>query len=280
MRPALNASFVALLLAALLAGCAGVTPLPAPDAEPGGRYLPLTTPIIALGDTQEHLSTGFPLHDNDSAVNAYVEVAQRPPEQALFGRRLMEWALHSHPDEPFIHLGDVMDLSCRIEAERMTKIFRAAPHVGAILPGNHDGLMFGIYAYGLHDREKADKVLPEVSRWNNACRRGAGELDTRHKSENEAFSKREFIALYIQRAQQGPPGKTGPGGAARYGQAFGELAQPRPRGFPVRDRSGTAGRQGLRGFVHCAATQAAAGAGCHARHDHHRSGYEPGRAAR
>ena len=34
MRPALNASFVGLLFAALLAGCAGVTPLPAPDADP------------------------------------------------------------------------------------------------------------------------------------------------------------------------------------------------------------------------------------------------------
>jgi Calcineurin-like phosphoesterase len=209
MRAALNTSFGGLLVAALLAGCAGVTPLPAPDAEPGGRYLPLTTPIIALGDTQEHLSTGFPLHDNDSAVDAYVEVAQRPPEQALFGRRLMEWALHSHPDEPFLHLGDVMDLSCRIEAERMTRIFRAAPHVGAILPGNHDGLMFGIYAYGLLDWEKADKVVPEVSRWNNACRRGAGELDTRHKSENEAFSKREFIALYISEHSKGRPEKPG-----------------------------------------------------------------------
>ncbi len=168
MRPVLNASFVGLLLAALLAGCAGVTPLPAPDAEPGARYLPLTTPIIALGDTQEHLSTGFPLHDNDSAVDAYVEVAQRPPQQTLFGRRLMEWAFHSHPDEPYIHLGDVMDLSCRIEAERMTRIFRAAPHVGAILPGNHDGLMFGIYAYGLLDREERDKAAPEVGRWNKS----------------------------------------------------------------------------------------------------------------
>ena len=209
MRPASNTSLVALLLATLLTGCAGVTPLPAPDAEPGGRYQPLTTPIIALGDTQEHLSTGFPLHDNDSAVDAYVEVAQRPPQQALFGRRLMEWALHSHPDEPFIHLGDVMDLSCRIEAERMTKVFRDAPHVGAILPGNHDGLMFGIYAYGLLDREERDKAAPEVGRWNKTCRRGAGEFDSKYKSENEAFSKREFIALYISEHSKGRPEKPG-----------------------------------------------------------------------
>jgi hypothetical protein len=69
--------------------------------------------------------------------------------------------------------------------------------------------MFGIYAYGLLDQERADKVIPEVSRWNSACRRGAGELDTRHKSENEAFSKREFIALYISEHSKGRPEKPG-----------------------------------------------------------------------
>ena len=74
-----TSSLATLLLAALLAGCAGVPPLPPPDADPGGRYTPLTKPITALGDTQEHQSTGFPMHDNDSAVDAYVEVAQRPP---------------------------------------------------------------------------------------------------------------------------------------------------------------------------------------------------------
>jgi hypothetical protein len=83
-----------------------------------------------VGDTQEHESTGYPLHDNDSAVDAYVEVAQRPPEQPLFGRRILEWALQRHPDEPYVHLGDVMDLSCRSEAERMSRIFRDAGRRG------------------------------------------------------------------------------------------------------------------------------------------------------
>jgi hypothetical protein len=123
-----------------------------PRRRPGrASYRDLTTPFVAVGDTQEHESTGYPLHDNDSAVDAYVEVAQRPPEQPLFGRRILEWALQHHPDEPFVHLGDVMDLSCRVEAERMTRIFRAAGSPGAILPGNHDGLMFGIYGYNLLD---------------------------------------------------------------------------------------------------------------------------------
>lgn len=175
------------------AGCASFTPQPGPGPEPAARYVTLTLPITALGDTQEHESTGHPLHDNDSAIDAYVEVTQRPPEQPLFGRRIMEWALQANPDEPWLHLGDVMDLSCRSEAERMTRLFRASGRPGAILPGNHDGLMFGIYRYDIvaavRDRGAA--------KWNAACRRGAAPEDAGHKTANEAFSKRDFIALCL-----------------------------------------------------------------------------------
>jgi hypothetical protein len=153
----------------------------------------LTTPIVAVGDTQEHESTGYPMHDNDSAIDAYVEVAQRPPEQPLFGRRILEWALQRHPNEPYLHLGDVMDLSCRSEAERMNAIFRHAGRPGAILPGNHDGLMFGIYGYNVFD-----SLDVNAGRWNRACRRGAAPEDARHRTPTEALSKRDFIAQYLR----------------------------------------------------------------------------------
>ena len=202
----------ALIFVLALAGCAGFVPQEGPPPEPTslrGHYLTLTTPFIAVGDTQEHLSTGHPLHDNDSAVDAYVEVTQRPPEVALFGRRMLEWALQRHPDEPYIHLGDVLDLSCRIEADRMTQIFRAAGRTGAILPGNHDGLMFGIYGYNILEAV-AD---PEGKRWHEACKRGAGLDDGSRKTGNEAFSKREFINLYLSeyaRVQAAVPGLQAP----------------------------------------------------------------------
>lgn len=190
----------------LLAGCAGFAPQAGPGPEPqiGADYRPLTLPFIAVGDTQEHMSTGYPMHDNDSAVDAYVEVAQRPPEQTLFGRRLLEWALLNHPDMPYLHLGDVMDISCRVEAERMAKIFRATPN-GAILPGNHDGLMFGIYAYSL----LAGLPDPDASKWNHACRRGAAPDDDRFKSDAEAFTKRDFIARYLTEHSKGRPPDSG-----------------------------------------------------------------------
>lgn len=216
-----------LLLVALLAGCAGFVPQPGPGAEPVASYRPLTLPFIAVGDTQEHLSTGYPMHDNDSAVDAYVEVAQRPPEQTLFGRRLLEWALQSHPDMPYLHLGDVMDLSCRIEAQRMSKVFRAAPHQGAILPGNHDGLMFGIYAYSL----LASNLDPDARKWNKACRRGAAPDDDRHKTDNEAFSKRDFIALYLTEHSQNGPTKHGLQPPPKQGKHAVSWRNPDPHAF-------------------------------------------------
>lgn len=224
-------ALVALCLIGVLAGCAGPQPLSPPDSADGGRYQPLTTPIIALGDTQEHLSTGFPLHDNDSAIDAYVEVAQRPPEQALFGRRLMEFALHSLPDEPFLHLGDVMDLSCRVEAERMAKIFRETPQAGAILPGNHDGLMFGIYAYGTLGTTPGEQTVPREHRWNRACRRGASTAEQNHRSDSEALTKREFIALYIAEHTRRMPTKPGLQPPPNTGQHAVSWRSPDPDDF-------------------------------------------------
>jgi hypothetical protein len=180
--------------ASLLSGCSsGFVPQPAPGPEPGANYVALTSPIVVVSDTQEHESTGYPLLENSSAVDAYVEVSQRPPEQTLFGRRVLEWALQSHPTEPFIHLGDVLDMSCRTEAERIGKVFGAANRPGAILPGNHDGLLFGIFAYDL----QTTVLDPGADRWNRACRRGATPGDLTNKTSREAFTKRDFIVRYI-----------------------------------------------------------------------------------
>jgi hypothetical protein len=192
-------------LAGAAAGCAGFTPQAGPGPEPGGRYVTLTMPIIAIGDTQEHLATGHPLHDNDSAVDAYVEVAQRPPEQPLFGRRIAQWVLQQHPNEPFIHLGDVLDLSCRIEAQRVRDVFASTENAGAILPGNHDGLMFGIYGYNV----LGTTLDPDAKKWNEGCRRGAEPDDAQHRTEREALTKREFIAGYIAALAGGRRAKPG-----------------------------------------------------------------------
>ena len=63
-----------------------------------------------------------------------------------------------------------MDLSCRIEAERMHADLPRRAHAGAILPGNHDGLMFGIYGYNVLDAvfdtgaTEVEPCLPRAAR--------------------------------------------------------------------------------------------------------------------
>ncbi len=53
---------------AMLASCAAFVPQPGPKVDPPGRYVDLTLPITALGDTQEHESTGYPLHDRSRSA--------------------------------------------------------------------------------------------------------------------------------------------------------------------------------------------------------------------
>ena len=182
-------------VAAGAAGCARfITPEP-PPPDPAGRFVPLTRPVILLGDTQEHEVTGFPLHDNDGAVDAYVEVAQRPPEQPLFGRRVLEWTLTEHPDEPTVHLGDVLDMSCASELKRMSVFVRSAKQEGAVLPGNHDGLMFGIFNHQL-----AGKAGGSGQAWYRGCLRGATEPGGSTSDDPLAavVTKRDYITAYLR----------------------------------------------------------------------------------
>jgi hypothetical protein len=221
---------LAVLATALaLSGCAGFEPQPGPEPEAPGRYdyRALSTPVVAIGDTQEHESTGVPLHDNDNAIDAYAEFTQRPPEQPLFGRRIMEWALQAHRDEPYLHLGDVLDLSCRAESERMARIFATAGRPGAIVPGNHDGLMFGVYGYN----PLAAAADPGGAKWDAACRRGAGDGRAAYRTAREAFTKRDFISTYLEQHTRGRfalPGLAPPPPEGEFRVAW---AHPDPAAF-------------------------------------------------
>jgi hypothetical protein len=188
--------------AALLAsGCVTfIDPVP-PPADAPGTFAALTTPIIMLGDTQEHESTGFPLHDNDGAVDAYVEVAQRPPEQPLFGRAILEWVLNAHPGEPAVHLGDLLDMSCRSELRRMQRVVTSARQEGVLLPGNHDGLMFGIFNQPLATATLGTTTSP----WHRGCLRGATASGGAAKEtlRDAVVDKRAFIGAYLEMLTHG-----------------------------------------------------------------------------
>lgn len=201
-RPSAASRAVALGLACVLGACAGFQPQagPGPEPDPPGRYQTLTEPVIAIGDTQEHESTSEPMVDNDNALDAVVDSTQRPAEQPLFGRRIMEWVFREHPASAFLHLGDVLDLSCQSEAIRMRRLFESGPPRGALLPGNHDGLMFGIYGYDVLGASRDEGA----QKWNRACRRGAAGRLPSTAAGRAAFTKRDFIATYLDGLRADP----------------------------------------------------------------------------
>ena len=193
-----------------------------------GNIFPSHVPIILVGDTQEHEATGFPLLQSDGAVDSYVEVAQRPPEQPLFGRRLLEWAIEHHPDEPMIHLGDVIDMSCLSEHRRMQKIFEKARQPIALTTGNHDGLLFGIFNYDILE----SYIKGEAMDWQRGCRPGTGLEGAKNEDgRGPGLSKRNFIAGYLRRLSTGHLPQEGLPIPADSGHVTVSWVNPDPQGF-------------------------------------------------
>jgi len=207
LRARPQAALVACLLSlgAALGGCASAGRQNTPPPDQAGNFVALTLPVVALGDTQEHESTGFPMLDNDSAVDSYVEVAQRPPEAPLFSRRILEWVVESHPAEPVLHLGDLLDMSCRSELRRMTRLEASLAQPSAFLPGNHDGLFFGIFNFAVDDLAGDEGAR----RWNMGCRSPVREgVATLEEARGQAVTKPDYIRAYLALlAARLPPGQ-------------------------------------------------------------------------
>lgn len=222
---------VAVLLGlAAMAGCATTSGLLPKDLP--GEYVTLTSPIILAGDSQEHESTGFPLHQNDGAVDAYVETAQRPPEQPLFGRNILEWVIKNHPAVPLLHLGDLLDMSCLSEMRRMRKVFEQAKQPSVIVPGNHDGLLFGIFNRDLVSDYLNDGALE----WQKGCRHGAEDDDSPHHKEGAGpgLNKRQFIGGYIDFLSSAPQRRPGLKPPRQSGSQRVDYSNPNPDAFVER----------------------------------------------
>jgi hypothetical protein len=215
-------------MATALVGCVHfIEPQPPPRDTPG-TFLPLTAPVIFVGDTQEHESTGFPMHDNDGAIDAYVEVAQRPPEQPLFGRRILERAMQTSAAAPVVHLGDLLDMSCESELARMEKVFATSSQPKALLPGNHDGFFLGIF-----NRNALD-ALPdgEAARWDRTCRRGTvADGQAAEAASGAALTKRGFIVAYLANLARGPHTRVTGFEVPASGAATVSWRNPDPQGF-------------------------------------------------
>jgi len=230
LPPVLAWIVVVIFSVSALSGCATVSGRLPVDLP--GDYTMLTSPIILVGDNQEHESTGFPVHQFDGAVDAYVETAQRPPEQPLFGRKILGWVIRNHADMPMLHLGDLLDMSCLSEMKRLRKVFDRAKQPVAILPGNHDGLLFGIF-----NRDLLPDYLSGGSlEWQRGCRHGAEDENSPYHKEGRGpgLNKRQFLASYIDFLASSPNRRPGLRPARESGSQRLEYPNPNPEAFVER----------------------------------------------
>src|SRR3954464_10621323 len=91
------------------------------------KFEVITEPVRLVADTQEHEIMGLPASLKGGLFDrTLTEVTIRPPQQALFGRMILADTIRRAPAMPVIHLGDLLDLSCRSELNRMDKILDLA----------------------------------------------------------------------------------------------------------------------------------------------------------
>jgi hypothetical protein len=85
----------------------------------------LTQKILLIGDSQQRVH-GTPLILTSDLVDQYVtDVTKRPVQQELFSKYLMKYIVNQKEggqDISVVHLGDLMDVSCKHEWLRVKDI--------------------------------------------------------------------------------------------------------------------------------------------------------------
>jgi hypothetical protein len=163
----------------------------------------LTNPVILVGDTQEHHIGGLPVASIVNApIDKAIDVTIRPPQQSLFGRKLMESITLKNPNTPLIHLGDLLDVSCQEEWNRISPMMMKPTIVMA--HGNHDGIAHGIFNDVKGGNEKKPYVY-SVKGWSYECFKPftySGLTPIRgHASQTgpaDIFTSSDFIEKYTQ----------------------------------------------------------------------------------
>lgn len=108
---------------------------------------------------------------NDAESDAKVGAAMRPPQQEVWGARILDAILLDEPRPPVtIHLGDAANIACLGEIRRffrqMSEHFQGEESRWYMAPGNHDTLIMGNFA-DLPQPYPPANVIPD--RWNNEC---------------------------------------------------------------------------------------------------------------
>ncbi|MFT4103635.1 MAG: metallophosphoesterase, partial [Burkholderiaceae bacterium] len=152
-------------------------------------YHPVSSRVLLIGDSQIHHFAGNP-DSTSNFLDPWSEPSTRPALQGLFGDRLMQRLLEehlgSHAFDAVFFMGDALNTSCEAELQRFDRVvstlfgpsgrFAHLPLV--LLPGNHDGLLYG--NFGVKDPvgwlekpgalRKALRAAFNAQSWEWTCR--------------------------------------------------------------------------------------------------------------
>lgn len=153
--------------------------------------IPLTKPIILMGDSQEHERHGtFTYIAGRTADAASGGVAARSPQQDFYVKYSMIDVIKKHilsrdlndinAAEFAIHLGDFLDISCQSEWDRFLNVSKDYITDGKMIlgVGNHDGFYVGNFAF--KDMKKRPDLFKRYiggSSWRDRCNAGIGAND-------------------------------------------------------------------------------------------------------
>lgn len=179
------------------AACAQNLLSPSRFATPPPDAVPLTQTIAILADIQQHEEAGKPIMAATTAVDKLIGPTIRPAEETLFSGVLTALAVKM-AERPVVVLGDVMDVSCHTEWQRVRPLLMEGRQPVLIAPGNHDGFYMGNYS----PQTSGYGVLIGQRGWDARCERGGRYPDGRPTKDGDPtksfMDKSEFIAAYLQ----------------------------------------------------------------------------------
>jgi len=147
----------------------------------------ITNEIIIISDNQEHEIFGTAQQINSKLADKIVDVASRPVQQELFSKQLFRKVIQKE-NKPIIHLGDFLDISCRLEFENFISIMKESPVPWALTIGNHDGFFVGNYSDGKY-----------FTNWAGLCDGGRYYQNQHHRQRSECLygSNKNNMAINI-----------------------------------------------------------------------------------
>ena len=195
---------ISLLNCILLLGCALSTKVYEHDIQ-ADTYISdflRSESVLLIADNQESLEYRQGNFETSKIIRKYgLRSANRPRALTKWTRTIINVILQKEKETKLIlHLGDVLNNSCKVEWEKVVSYFRTTGRFWFIVPGNHDGYYFGITSPTQDSKIATFGALNEYyGGWGGACvplylRNGQADADLQ---EEHIYNKSDYVKGYI-----------------------------------------------------------------------------------